>query len=344
MRKICMLIMALPPAMLLILAGCSKESSITQAGPPTDEQALKQQITGVDSIAMFSSSDEATIDDNGLQDDEFDAETGMSANYLSRAGVSADSIYPVRWGRHIDWKHISYDYSVTKQGDSVATATIKKSIPGEFWVGLGTRSNDTTHIDTVVKKRFIENASRIIRFKRIGRSENPFRNWVPVAMTMVEGKIDSVNKFAVDSVEISANIPQFDETITNPLATWFRLGLWPLRGSIPIFPAGDSVRVRLAITSSDSTAEIAYLRHGIAGDRPDRRRLEMNLISATGNQGQYTRIYERKFKASLPRLMGLPVGRFNIVVDVLSRGSIYDNASPFANEFWGMPYMVWRPF
>jgi hypothetical protein len=67
-----------------------------------------------------------------------------------------------------------------------------------------------------------------------------------------------------------------------------------------------------------------------------RRRALMPLVSETGG----TRVYERTFVTSLPPFV--LAMRFNAMVDVISRGTIYDMSAPFMNEYWGAPYIVSR--
>jgi hypothetical protein len=337
------LLTLLATGLIVALTGCSKDETVTPAPTPTDEQAMQQQITSVDSLADFSSSDELTIDDGGLQNPEYDGVAAMITTYGGPSKIGVDSIYPVRWGRWIRWGNVSYDFHVTKQGDTAATVLVKKTLPCEFWVGWGTKNSDTTIVDTVVKKPFTEDVRRVVHFRRIARTANPFRNWVPVAITMVQGQADSASKFAVASLEVSEDRIPFDTTFTDPLTSWFRLGLWPLRGSVPLFPSRDSLHIKLTITSSDSLAEIAVLRYGIGSGRPERRRVLMPLESTTGGPGDYTRVYERTFVTDLPPVLSILAMRFNLVADVISRGSVYDMAVPFTNEFWGMPYVAVRP-
>jgi hypothetical protein len=250
---------------------------------------------------------------------------------------TADSLYPVRWGRHLDWRNITRDYHIEMQGDTVAIVTITKTIPGDFRVAIGFRTPDTVAVDTVWHKPFTETVQRIIRFVRIAHSDNPYKNWRPAAMTMVRGKTGGSSPFSITSFEIrDARIP-FDQTYTDPLATWFTLGF--LHTTVPLFPQGDSLTVLVTVASSDSSAEIVHLRHGIGGGRDARGRALMRLVSTSGTPGNYVRVYGRTFRTGLPAWAFL-AARFNIVADVFSRASIYSGSAPFSNEYWGAPYIV----
>ncbi|MBI4548675.1 MAG: hypothetical protein HY707_11885 [Ignavibacteriae bacterium] len=323
---------------LIIVSGCSKEDSVGPQTQQTDEQALKQQVTMIDSVAEYSASDEQTIDDGGIQDPEYEPLAKAGVDYGTLDNLAADSLYPVKWGRRIFWDQIVRNYDVTIIGDTIAHVLITKTVTGEFWVGLGMRSGDSVFVDSIIQKPFTETVKRKVRFYRIARTENPLRNWVPVALTMVQGYTNAENTFSIDSVEISAYSGEINATITNPLETWFRLGRF--FGSVPVFFVHDSVRLKVYVSSSSDSAELVYLRHGIMSGRLDRRRGRMELVSTSGGSGNYQRVYERTFVVGLP--LGVSVARFNAVVDVISYGSVYDNAEPFLNEFWGAPYIAVR--
>ncbi len=67
----------------------------------------------------------------------------------------------------------------------------------------------------------------------------------------------------------------------------------------------------------------------------------MNLVSVSGTTGNYTRVYSRTLTTHFPP-WGLLEERFNVMVDVLSYGTIYDNNAPYSNEIWGAPYVTLR--
>lgn len=345
MKKLQAALLVIAAGLLFGLVGCMKDNGLTPPVPITDPQALQDAVASIDSVAGFSSSDEATIDDNGMRSPEYDgfAKTDV-ADFGNLGRIFGDTVTPIRWGRHIFWNLVTRHYDVTIfPGDSAALVTITKVLPGEFWVGVGMKNADTVIIDSIIKKPFTEVVKRKVRFIRVARTDNPLRNWVPVAITMVQGRTrpDSLNHFSIASLELE-QIGHFDTTYTDPLQTWFRLGLF--HGSIPHFRLGDSIRVRVTVNSSDDSAEIAHLRYGIAGDGLERRRTLMRLISTSGGPGNFTRVYERRFVSRLPMFLppGILAARFNAVVDVLSWGDIYVSDAPFTNEFWGTPYIVVR--
>jgi hypothetical protein len=331
----------LAAAILFIAGGCSKDSTApVTPGTAGDVQALKLAVTTSDSLSDFSASDEESIDDNGMQDSEFDGVLGSTLSKLEPAGVASvsDSIYPVRWGRRIFWDQIVRNYNVVTSGDTLATVQITKTIPGVFLVGWGTRAQGVVTIQDTVRKPFTETVRRNVVFRRIAHMSDARFNWVPVAITMVQGKTDSINNFTITSMEFSDKLFNVDTVITDPLSQWFRLGLF--HGSIPRIPVGDSLTVKVTVTSSDSLPEFVNLRHGVGFGSLERRRVKMNLVSTTGGSGNYTRVYQRTIRTGLGR--GILAERFNLLMDVVSNGSINSMTAPFSNEYWGAPYIVLR--
>ena len=289
-------------------------------------------------MAPYTLSDEATIDDNGMRSEDYDAADGTIADNPPMTRLNGDTLVPVRWGRHLDWHNVASDYQVVIQGDSSALVTYTKTVPGEFRVGYGIVIGDSVSIDTVVRKPFTETITRKVRFVRIARNNDPFRNWFPVAVTLSLGQTSGGNAFSIDSVQLALRHAGVTATYSDPLNTW--LQLWHRNAEVPSFLKGDSVLVRVTLTSSDSVPEISALRHGIAGGRPERRRLKMKLVSSTPVGNEYVRVYERTFKTSMAGGRMMWGERFNLVVDVLSHGSIWSMSDPFSNVFWGIPYVV----
>ena len=322
----------------IIFFGCTKDNPVAFHSRITDEQALRAKVERADSIAQFSGSDEATIDDHGLREPEYlGREDDAIVNSISTLSGTRDSSSPVRWGRHIKREQIVRDYHIDILGDTGAIVTIVKTIPGEFLVGWGYRTPDTVVVDTIVRKPFTQIVTRKIQFKRVANSDDPHRNWRPVALTLVQGKNQGTLTFSITSLEIiDPRLPAPPPVVTDPLNTWLRLG-WR-HPAVPVILAGDSIVVHVTITSSNDSNEIVALRHGIDGIGPQRGRARMLLVSVTGSPGNYTRVYEKIFHANAPRRD--IIARLNAVIDVLSYGSIFSKEEPFTNEFWGMPYIL----
>ncbi len=329
------------PAIALWIAGC-KLNFPQEPAPLDDRQALLQIVTSIDSITQFLASDEATIDDGGLQ------LVGAGGNALPEAvrseldrqspfGTTADSV--VEWGRFVFRNQITRGYTVAFSDDTLGFVAVTRYIPCDFLVAWGIHQFhpvDTVLVDTIIHKPFTEVSKRIVRFRRISVSNQPLYNWVVDAITFVISKTAGSITFGIDTLSLSDPQQGFDTAHTMPLQTWFRFG--SDRESIPVFRAGDSVTVRLTVSGTDSLPEIVTLHYGIAGVGALPFRARMFLVSETGTAGNHTRTFQRRFGAQLPDSVTL--GRFTALTDVFPRRCIYSKMAPFENEFWGMPYIA----
>jgi len=305
----------------LLAGGCRKDDGSTQP-QVTDNDVIMNQISSIDSVADFANTDDIMIDDQG------DLPDGSLAKVMTPVKM-------FRWGRKVD--RVVRSISVQFIGDSAAIATITKTVSGDFVIKVS-YSDTAKAPDTTIRKSYVERARRKVLFARTGRNIHPEKNWLPVAITMVEGGIipDSNNTFTISSMEIS--LPLGKDTITDPLNTWMKFNR--LRHGIPIMRAGDSARVVLTTYSTDPDTERVFLRSAtnMMGFGMKTLRDRMQLVSSTPDGSGWVRVYSKSFKGDLS--MGMAIGRFNAVVDVISHGSFFDDTALFSNRFWGLPYMV----
>jgi hypothetical protein len=62
----------------------------------------------------------------------------------------------------------------------------------------------------------------------------------------------------------------------------------------------------------------------------------MTLISQTQNgDGTYTRVYQATWFSHFF------TGFFNVGVDAVTRGTLYDDSLPYSASWWGIPYRVY---
>ena len=327
MKRIHLLVGVIALGFAMMLGGCSQDTTTGPGTGATSDQQAVQQMATADSVGEFASTDETAIDDGGPLEEAF--------------AKSSTLIKPFRWGRTID--NIVRNVDINIIGDSIAIATITRVITGQFKISAS-YSATATWADTIISKPYTERVQRKIRFRRVAHSTIYERNWVPVAITLVAGNTqpDSDNKFTITSIEF--NFPLTADTVTDPLNTWLRFGR--IQNGVPLLGVNDSAVVHLKILSSDPDTEHAVLRYRA---RPvfylplaplEMRRVRMVLEGSVPGTvpGTYERTYKTVFYGALRA--GVAIGRYNAVVDVISHGSLYDDAKPFSNRFWGVPYIV----
>jgi PBP1b-binding outer membrane lipoprotein LpoB len=298
--------------------GCSKDTS-TNPTVITDQEAITQQITDIDSIADFSSSDEATIDD------------GAAQSWSSNLEKITTPITPLLWGRKVD--NVQKTVTVIIDGDTIATATIRKMVTGRLII-LARSADTTARLDTV-QKQFTKEFKRQIRFIRVARNDDRVKNWKPTAITSVLGKTQ-LRDFNIASVELIT--PNDTIVMTDTLPQWFRLGAGT--GTIPVVNEGDSIIIRLRLLSDNSNTEYAAVRHCVHHRFSYRYRVRMGVADSLINGDKYERQYEKRFAVRLPATVD--IARYNAVVDVMSHNSINDDTEPFMNMVLGVPYIVKR--
>lgn len=307
---------AIVVVILLSLIGCTKENS-TAPEVLTDQDVIKQIVAEVDSIADFSASDEATIDDGGAQEWE-----------TSNLGKVSSPVTPILWGRKID--NIQRTIVIVMEGDTMATATITKMITGRLIILAN--YPDSALPDTFQKK-FTQEIRRRVRFVRIASTDDVRKNWKPTALTTVLGQTNTKN-FGITEVVIYT--PQDTIIISDSLLQWFRFREGP--NHIPILNVGDTIRIRLRVTSENSNSEYAMIRHCVHHRFAHRYRTRMGVVDSTESQGMYEREYEKRFAVRLP--MGVDTARYNVILDIINYESINDDIAPFMNMFVGIPYIV----
>ena len=307
-------------ALLVAFVGCSKDNSITPL-PSSDTQAIQSMVTSVDSVSQFTQSDESVIGD---QDETTWAKAGADAV------MTPINIF--KWGRRVTT--IDRSVTVTYIGDTTAVAWLSRTVSGNIVIAAS-YSDTAQYPDTLIRKPFREQLDRKIIFSRIAHNDDHLKNWIPVALSLdaAETIPDSLNAFSIEKLEVTTTTDTL--TITDPLNTWLKLGNH--HGCIPVVMKDDSVLVRLTLTSTDDSSESVALRW--TGDVRTNR-LRMKLVSSTAVSGGYERVYQLKIRAFLP--LGRALGRYNVVADVNSWGTLNDDNLRVSNKMWGFPYNTRR--
>ncbi|MBA4313430.1 MAG: hypothetical protein C0417_12475 [Chlorobiaceae bacterium] len=301
---------------LSLFIGCSKDTT-TNPTEITDQEAITQQVTGIDSIADFSSSDEATIDD------------GSAQSWSSNLEKITSPITPLLWGRKVD--NVQKTVTVIIDGDTIATATIRKMVTGRLII-LARITDTTARIDTV-QKQYTKEFTRQIQFVRVARNNDRVKNWKPVAITSIFGKTQ-LRDFNIARVEMIT--PKDTVVMTDTLPHWFRLGTGT--GTIPVVNEGDSITIRLRLLSDNPNTEYAAVRHCVHHRFSYRYRVRMGITDSVLIGSKYERQFEKRFAVRLPATVD--VARYNAVADVMSYNSINDDTEPFMNMVLGIPYIV----
>jgi hypothetical protein len=94
------------------------------------------------------------------------------------------------------------------------------------------------------------------------------------------------------------------------------------------------IRAQVTVTSSAPDSDFIYVHRSYFNAGQWQYRAHMNLVSSAPNgDGTFTRLYEISWK-------GVWLGRHNMLVSAVTRGSILDDTAPFSSQIWGVPFIV----
>jgi hypothetical protein len=318
----------------LLLVGCKKDDATapTNSDPSgvTNEQTAMQYSASTD---PFVQNDEETFADKDVE----------AMDYGTFGKIDA-SIIPVRFGRFIT--NVTRTYVLTVlPGDSIALMDVQKDINGNFAILAKYLPTDTGF--TLIQKPFHDHATRTVAFKRVSRHGLFVGRWVPVATSLVDGAtVPPAGNPATNVVHLSM-VQVFTATdtvtVTNPDTTFLRYRWTNLfaRGhkNVPEFLGGEPIRLQATVVSTSPDTDLVALRFGFGGMQ--RRRVHMTMITETNNgNGTYTRVFETDRTVNRMPHMHFFRGWFHLGIDAATRGTIYDDQTPYNVSWWGIPYRV----
>ncbi|HXG00743.1 MAG TPA: hypothetical protein VNL69_08145, partial [Bacteroidota bacterium] len=281
MKRHLALLWTIPAMVGMLVVGCNKntngpEEDIAPPGVTDERSAIVYQAVNDE----FVKNDEETFADQEVQ----------PTDYGLLGKVNAE-IIPLRWGRFIT--SVTRTVTVTiEPGDTIAIAHVHKIINGVLKIRAINTNGDTI----LVEKPFSDESDRNVVFRRVLRGPRFWRNWIPVATSLVAG--------GTPNGDISITQLQFITrrdtlTITDPLNFYLRYRwLRSLYGNRDLFHrdrdvvelnSRDSVTVRVTLTSTSPDTDLVALRFGF--NSFFKSRAKMFLVSQNGN----VKVYERTF-------------------------------------------------
>jgi len=308
----------------IAITGCTKDVTA-----PENEQAPAGVTNEIEAMKLMASQDEfVQNDEQTFEDREIEPmETGTF-------GKIEAEITPLRFGRFIT--SVTRTITVTvAPGDSIAVAHVRKDIEGIFKIKGINGVGDTV----LVEKPFEDRATRNVIFKRINRDNARFwRNWFPVATSLVDGGTISNSPSQIDLTKLQMFLPNGDTvTVTDPNSFYLRYRWLRLfdggRKDIPELRGGDRVILQATLASASPDTDIVALRLGYGPG--NHRRTRMELVSEFDNgDGTFTRVYQKAW------FCHFHTGFFHAGVVAVTKETLFDDAAPYAASWWGIPYRV----
>jgi len=297
----------------LFIGGCSETGD--QILTPSFSEAKEYFASVINNDEFF------TTEEPSLEDGE-----ALPASYGLGQGKANDLGQSVLFGKKIE--KVRRDVTYEQESDTVVIATVTKTITGQFLV---IRRLNHPGLDTLVRKPFVETATRKARFLRVGSADlPPWKAWKLDAISLLLGGTEN------DDVVIKRLVVQFENedsiVVTSPSEYFLKIGRHPR--PVPDWRPGQRAHIRLTLVSTSSDTEVVVLRHGAAMGGAYRLRTQFKLIS----EAQEGSSYVRTFEATV--LGHSHYGKFNAVAEAIMHDSIYDDAAPLKNNYWGVPYVV----
>ena len=300
------------PFLLAVLAGCSKQGTMS---PATDPSAGAPSGSNGDQaqIASTLAADPSYVDD---EVSESDAQTSLEAPATTasarRAGIAA-AVQPITFWRQIRSIERRFEFAFADTDSTgrptTCVVTVHKHILGTFNLLVGDSvpegSPPSAH---VVQKALVDNGVRRVLLRRVRVDDPAFERsaWRVVATSGVRITSRDAQSHIV-SLRVQSGA--LDTTITEPLA-FFRL-----RHVIQLDPAANVTLTATTLRNDDVT--LLYLAD---------RRVRFH------NNGDNT--YSITFQ--VPDRDGL----HHVGVNALSNGTLFDDQAPYDSQSWIEPFIV----
>ncbi len=334
MKKSQVLLWALSIVTGVLIVGCTKNDGTGPSGTGPSDLAPAGVTNEVQAMNYFAASDAFVTNDEVT----FADQTIATANYGTFGKVDA-AVTPLRWGRFVT--SVTKTINTTVQpGDTSALVTIDKVVSGTLKISARTGAGDTT----IIEKPFSDHSVRNIILERTGRNPKKFwMNWIPVASTLVSGGTqppEPNNQIQITQLQVF--LAGGDTiTVTDPTTYYLRYSWLKLfhggRKDVPDLIGGQALKLRATVVSTSHDTDIVALRYGM--DLLHTRRALLSFVSETdNNNGSFTRVFE--IAAGTPQFVHFHRGSFNLGIDALTRGTLYDDTAPYSVSWWGLPYRV----
>ena len=270
--------------------------------------------------------DDALFQVDALLLNDGDPTTALSS--LNSLGKVSTPIIPRTWGRKIE--SFSRTVNFTALTDSTAIATVTHTLDGFVWITAKYSPQDIAV--STIKKNFTETIIHNVKFVRINRTKDLRNNWRISEISAIKGGTAGSQ---ITITELRFYTAYDTVIITDPANTFLKLATGIGR-FVPELTAdvNTPIRVQASVRSFAPDSDFVYVHRPYFNAGQWQYRAHMNLVSSSSNgDGTYDRVYEISWK-------GVWLGRHNMLVSAISRGSILDDTTPFSSQIWGLPFIV----
>lgn len=221
------------------------------------------------------------------------------------------AVHPLRFWRRIDSVERRFEYAFADTDSTGrptrAIVTVHRRMRGVFHLLAATVTDDDTSA-RVVRKPLEDHAVRRIALHRVRRPDRDRPVWRVAATSGVE-IVSAPREAAPGIVSVRLVAGALDTTIADPRA------LFRLRHIVRLEPG---VEARVVVTTEAPDDVVVLMRH--------RHRVPLR------NHGDGTH--------SFAWTVGDEPGLRHLGVDAFARGTLFDDAAPYASNAWIVPYAV----
>ncbi len=290
-----------------LLAGCSKNSSITDPARTNPPASSAEQAKVASTLAS-----EPTLVEDGLM------ESADVTSFGALPGTFA-AIQPLRFWRRITDVQRSYQFAFSDTDSTGrptrAVVTVNKLLTGTFNIATAVPGDSDSVV--VIHKPLSDRWVRRILLRRVPSWRDDGPEWRIVATSGVQVTSQGATTH-VQSLRVQA--PGLDTTLTDPLAFQY------LRGIVRVNP-GDQVTLTVTTQRNDDVVVTMMFGHRVRfqnnGD---------NTYTAVWTVPQPWQYGEG------PMPMGAPVLHFGF--DALSHGTLFDDTAPYDSQAWVLPFVI----
>jgi len=297
-----------------MLSGCSKSTT----GP-------ESSVDGQDLAAIRT----LILEDPLFTSDSYALDDGDLVTFGTSLGKTANPIIPISWGRRVTSRNIEAQFE--NVNDTTVVATVTHTIKGDLIILAKTSTNDTARIT----KPFTNVTVRKAKFYREGRISDPGRGWRPAEISGVKGGTEG-SQVTITNLEVT--IGNEIHVIADPTEYFFKVNR-PGPRPLPVLATIQPIKVRVTLTSADPDTDWVSLHRPfmIVIMGPEHRvkalHIRMKLVSQIQLGSLYQRVYEYTWAGHIP-------GRHTVLIDAVTRSSLFDDTAPFSTQIWGIPYIV----
>jgi len=230
----------------------------------------------------------------------------------------------IHWGRVV--RNISESVNFSKTSPDVVEASIVTTIEGAMKISAPYHlSRRKRH--AVLFKPFQETCTRKVLFHRISRSTDPSQAWKVAMISGGQGGT-TLTEMTIDALWLNLE----GESIEAHSAFQHSFILNGNKHATPLLKANQQVDIAMTVRSKEMEQNMIAIRSMACEDTP--ARVQLQLQGDSRQDVEYCQTYSGKMRAG-----ALP-GIQSIVVEAISRSSLYETGSPISSNFWIFPVVI----